>query len=266
MLMIMKHSFNRAAPLGVLALLSAGSALPGRADTGLNLTSGAATISGTGTQTTGNGYAYSGGAGAGTTNYAQVDVRNASALTVLDGGTLDGGTLGDLFLHDAARTNILGGSINFLSTDNNSLGSITGGTTSTLDVLGNSQVNISGGTVLEIVPSQNSVTNVTGGTIGQDNNGFGFFQEGGIVNLYGHGLALTPGGYDPLIKRDYQNLDGTLQDGKALTTRYYYYGSGALNLINSTPVPEASSVVSFGLMLALGWGGVLCARKKKTTV
>ena len=39
-------------------------------------------------------------------------------------------------------------------------------------------------------------------------------------------------------------------------------GNYSISLTTPAPVPEASTVASFGLMLALGLGGVLVARKK----
>jgi len=65
-----------------------------------------------------------------------------------------------------------------------------------------------------------------------------------LTDAFGKSYSLTLGNYDE------QFADGSIQN------------TGRLEL---APVPEAPSVASFGLMLALGLGGLTVARRKKVT-
>jgi MYXO-CTERM domain-containing protein len=62
-------------------------------------------------------------------------------------------------------------------------------------------------------------------------------------------------------------VTGTLQSGDALDATYDDYG-GTLefNGVPASPVPEASTVSSLGLLLVLGLGGVAVARRRRAAV
>ena len=208
-------------------------------------TSGSATISASGTAATGTA-AFTGGASAATTSYRGVVLLNTSALDFQDGGTINsilfnennstaniyGGNIKFIYGYDASITNIYGGTVFYPE----ALGSSLGGS------LGTSKVNIYGGTITYLAT-----------------------QNAGTMDVFGTGLTETflgnGGGFD-----DY-SVTGTLQDGTALNV-LYGNNSGTL-LFNGQPavpiaaVPEASTIVSLGLLLALGVGGMVSARKKR---
>lgn len=79
----------------------------------------------------------------------------------------------------------------------------------------------------------------------------------GGYDIYGSGLQLTSAGY----------VTGTLSDGEAIDALFTNTdpigNTGFLHLHNGAPaVPEASTTVSFGLLLMLGLGGAFVARRK----
>ena len=85
------------------------------------------------------------------------------------------------------------------------------------------------------------------------------------MDVFGTGLTETfLESSSPFL--DY-SVTGTLQDGTPLNV-LYASNNGTL-LFNGLPavplsaVPEASTTVSFGLLLALGLGSIIVARKKR---
>ena len=109
--------------------------------------------------------------------------------------------------------------------------------------------------------------NIYGGTFASGTNGdaaLGAF--GGTTTLYGsdfsvNGVAASSG---PLTGSG--TITGKLADNAGMSTiTYDVLFNGSLNL-DAAPVPEASTTVSLGLLLALGLGGVMAAgRRKKRT-
>lgn len=143
---------------------------------------------------------------------------------------------------------------------------------------GNSSVTISGGSLYQLITHDHSTATVSGGMINglsaadsstinvtavpQQSVGAAFLfgtTGSGTIDFFGHGFSETP------VKDAGQFvITGTLLDGNSFTGTYF--NSGGRLLFNGVPaaVPEASSVVSLGLMLALSLSGLVLARRKKT--
>jgi len=90
-------------------------------------------------------------------------------------------------------------------------------------------------------------------------------QDTGIMDVFGTGLTETfLESSSPFL--DY-SVTGTLQDGTPLNVLYASNnGTLRFNGLPAVPlsaVPEASTTVSFGLLLALGLGSVVVAHKKR---
>ena len=63
------------------------------------------------------------------------------------------------------------------------------------------------------------------------------------------------------------NSNGTsLSDGTGTVSYPFMTMPGTLTVRSAVPVPEASTAISFGLLLTLGLGGVVIVAKKKPTV
>ncbi len=206
--------------------------------------SGTATISAAGTVATGT-YVFTAGTGPATTTFRGVEVLNASSLTFNSGATItstlfnqntgtatiNGGNVYEVLGYDQSVTNIYGGSVFYPMAVGSSLGGVPGSGT----------INIYGGNITYIAT-----------------------QDTGVMDIFGTGLTETFLGTSSPFQ-DY-SVTGTLQDGTALNV-LYGNNNGTL-LFNGQPavptpaVPEASTTVSFGLLLALGLGSVVLARKK----
>ena len=128
--------------------------------------------------------------------------------------------------------------------------------------------NIYGGTVFYPQSVGSSLGGVPGGgatNIYGGNITYLAAQDTGIMDVFGTGLTETfLESSSPFL--DY-SVTGTLQDGTPLNV-LYASNNGTL-LFNGLPavplsaVPEASTTVSFGLLLALGLGSIIVARKKR---
>ena len=99
-----------------------------------------------------------------------------------------------------------------------------------------------------------STANVSGGSIQYLTT-----DGGGTIDLFGTGFTETFEG-DPQGSILQYNVTGTLQDGTAINATYDFLGG---NLIFSSPVPEASSVMSLGILLVLGLGGLAVSARRK---
>ncbi len=190
-------------------------------------------------------------------------VTYGGATTSIYGGTFQGGLVGD----PTARTGSGG-----------DYGSgLYEGATSIVNVFGGS---FAGGNGLP-VPSgytqeggsglyvRDGSLNIYGGTFAGGTSSFGSTDLeviGGTATLYGsnftvNGVAVENGS----VPVGFGTITGNLLDNSTVTTLNYflYDGSGGtLNIESPAAVPEASTTVSFGLLLTLGLGGVMLARKK----
>jgi len=232
--------------LAVLNALPAGAqslrlgSLPGTTP----VSSGTATVSAAGTDASGT-YQLPTTTGTSTTTYQSVSLYNASTLNLEAGSTIS--TL--VFNRNTSVVNIYGGSVKQLYSFNSSVTNIYGGTVFYPQAYGSS---LSHGTV-----------NVYGGILT-----YLAAQNAGVVDVFGSGLTETFLGND--LGFDNYSVTGTLQDGTALSV-LYASDKGTL-LFNGQPavplpaVPEASTTVSLGLLLALGLGSVVVACKKRSAV
>ena len=190
----------------------------------------------------------------------------------------NGGNIQDLFANNTSAINVTGGSVSQLFSSGTSMASVSGGlvgtlvtqgaatanissgaTVSLLETEGTSTVSITGGNIASIEAYTTSTVDIRGGALDQLNTG-----PSGTIDVFGTGLQATllSGGAGATTYK----LTGTLQDGETLDADYLNQG-GTLELNNlPTGVPEASTVASFGLLLALGMGGLIVeARRKKAT-
>ncbi len=152
---------------------------------------------------------------------------------------------------------------NGVETDNASSIFFTGGQSQYVTTKDNSTATLAGGTYPNIGAYGNSTTTISGGSF---NNLYTF--DNGTINLIGTNLAAAYNSSN-IIYPNYYSLSGTLSDGTSVNG---FYRSGLSNggqlqfngvTVAPVPVPEASSVISLGLMLAFGAGGFMLARRKK---
>lgn len=271
---------------------------------GIGLASGnSSPVTVSGGSITGGGYGiYSPGSGlvtisGGTINGGSNGVGPTAGLQTGTGAVnVSGGTIKGGFYGIGAGTGpvtITGGSIsgtNGLATASGSSVTILGGTiTGQSDVIyasgSGSNVTIAGGTLSSstgvvttavYAGSGSTVTisggNLSGGLYNAGQSGAGLEAQGGTINLFSlentpfliNGVPmnnLTLGQY--LSGTD--TISGTLTDGSKLALTFENIG-GTINLnVGSPPsIPEASTTISFGLLLALGLGGIIIAKGKKT--
>ncbi len=192
----------------------------------------------------------------------------APDLTVINGTAMDNGTstavTGQFSFapgSDTTTTNFMNG----VETDNSSSIVFTGGAAQYVTTKDNSTATLAGGTFRQIAAKDNSTVTISGGKF------FNLYTFGnGTINLIGSNLTATFStfAFDPSY-----NLTGTLSDGTVLNGNYesgqgdggriLFNGVFAAGVPSAAPVPEASSVVSLGLMLVLGAGGFVIARRKK---
>jgi hypothetical protein len=126
-------------------------------------------------------------------------------------------------------------------------------------VEGPSAANITGGYIGFLNLYDTSVATISGGSIYL----LGTFDSA-LLDLFGTDLSVTfvrDDSYGSAKALEYR-LTGTLFNGDALDARYYRYGGGTLEFNGVYAVPEASSVISLGL-LTLGLGGLAVARRRK---
>ena len=252
---------------------------------------GPAFTGGLGGATTGNDAAitYQGGDGGN-----GLQVFSNTAITI-NSGTFTGGLGGPA---DGLGFNLFGGyggsglNVNTASADVYG-GIFLGGDSGSATGTGNLGSNFAGSGVNA---NNSSVVNIFGGTFtggngnaaGTENNGDGLIDLGGILNVYGGtfkgGNSGTNGyGIDVFIGTTtlygtnffvngvaapngpvtgMGTITGNLLDNTGATTLAYRVIGGSLNL-SSTPVPEASAAVSLGLMIALGFGGVVVGARRR---
>ena len=231
-----------------------------------------------------------------------LDDKGSGPLTVTGGAITESGLSG-YGLYDAGGSGpitITGGTITasgqggsglYINSGDSSPVTISGGilTASGLDGIGlvgfgSGPVDISGGTftggqgggAFGLDAGGSGLMDITGGTFSAGQGGFGLVSQGsGVIDLFGTGFSYTVNGMTTQIASGdlptsgvFGTLDGTLLDGQALNaTRFLNFATIEVNI--GTPpaaVPEASTTVSFGLLLALGLGGVVIAAKKKKAV
>lgn len=162
-------------------------------------------------------------------------------------------------------------------------GAIYGGHGVGLEAAGTGAVLISGGTFsnvhdgVSLVVNKGSTVQVTGGLFQfQD-----FLPQpyptviyvAGTLNLFSfndspfliNGVAMNNTSLTNIPQNDSGNtISGTLANGDKLNTFFTDYGIINLNPGVPAAVPEASTTVSFGLLFALGLGGVCIAKKRKS--
>lgn len=192
----------------------------------------------------------------------------APDLTVINGTAKDNGTstavTGQFSFapgSDATTTNFTNG----VETDNSSSIAFTGGAAQYVTVKDNSTAALAGGTFRQIAAKGNSMVTISGGDF---KNLYTF--DNGTINLIGTNLTAT---FSQFFSATSYDLSGTLSDGTVINGNYESgQGNGGRVLFNgvfaagvpaAAPVPEASSVISLGLMLAFGAGGLMLARRKK---
>ena len=165
-----------------------------------------------------------------------------------DSGTATGtGALQSQFAGSGVNSNI-GGTINIFG------GSFTGG--NGMVIPGGSN-GYAGAGLIDL----SGILNVYGGTFTGGTNGDGLDVYVGTTTLYGtdffvNGVATGNG---PITGSG--TITGNLLDNIGSSTFTYNVIGGTLDI--NSPVPEASTTISFGLLLALGLGGVIAARKRR---
>ena len=232
-------------------------------------------ISGTSTFTLANGGSISGGQSGQGLN------TNGSGAVSITGGSITGGQFGTtMAIQGSGPVTISGGTIQGTSGSfSNGLGNGTA-----LAIYGSGAVTITGGTfatggnyfgggtVLD-AESSGPIT-ITGGIFTAGNSGYGLQINNSTLNLFSFGG--TPFLVDGVAMNNTtlngsqfrfgsDTISGILANGDVLNTPFQDQ-FGKINLNIGTPlaaVPEASTTVSLGLLLALGVGGVLVARRKR---
>ena len=241
--------------LATLALLGLAAA-PAHAQT-LSLNSGDnLTVSGAGTVGTQNGKAVSN-----TTSFYSssggfyspaVQTNGTSTFTLANGGSITSSGVGGIALYNRGSGAV----------------TISGGTISSTGFRGAGLYNDYFG----------GPATISGGTFSPGPGGVGLYNTG-ILNLFSfndtpflvNGVSMNNMTLD---NRMYQNgtntiptISAILENGDVLNTTFL--DSGAINLNIGTPppaVPEASTTVSLGLLLALGVGGIAFAARRKSAV
>ena len=178
-----------------------------------------------------------------------IDATN-SAITI-NGGSITGPDALDAF---GGTVNVTGGTIsgNFGLYANDANTQISGGSfsgfTFPADIEGGT-VDITGGTFTSTVGPglrtayRNALATISGGSFSSIES-----DSGSAIDLLGTFSQTAP------ITSGTGQITGTLLDGQAFSTNYNV--SGGLIEFNANPVPETSTTASFGLMLALGLGGL----------
>ena len=182
-------------------------------------------------------------------DYSVVGVSggDVSYLNVYGTAVIGGGKVGIIKVADTGTAVVTGASIALLGTYNNSGANISGGGISYLLAQGASMASVSGGDISNLYTYDTSVLDLLG--------------SGLAARLTGTFQDFPSGTYS-----QYQ-ITGTLRNGDALNATYFDHG-GTLefNGVAAVPsVPEASSIVSLGLLLGLGLGGAAVGRRRRAT-
>ena len=131
---------------------------------------------------------------------------------------------------------------------------------------GNAFTTSTGETVSIFGGSFSSLPSSAGGGNEPVTFGNSFFVNGGNVTLYG--VFSTVGGTPLTAPTTFTNTSGTflgtLANNAGAATYSFDVGNGG-TLTLAAPVPEASTTASFGLLLALGLGGMVVAAKRRKT-
>lgn len=161
-------------------------------------------------------------------------------------------------------------------------GAIYGGHGVGLDAAGTGTVLVSGGTFsnvhdgVALVVGKGSTVEVTGGLFEFiDYPGQAYptvIAVGGTLDLFSlndspflvNGVAMNNTSLMNFPQNESGNtISGTLANGDKLNTFFINVGTFNLNPGVPAAVPEASTTISFGLLLAFGLGSVLIAKKRK---
>ena len=138
---------------------------------------------------------------------------------------------------------------------------ISGGNVTGLHTGDNNSAVISGGTVTSVfvLPAQSSsLVTISGGNVQYLET-----QGSGVINILGTNLALSSA-ITPINGAPYYAITGTLQNGTSPFAADYAVSNAAgtleFNGVTASPaaVPEASSVVSFGLLMLGGLALAAC--------
>ncbi len=184
----------------------------------------------------------------------------APDLKVIQGSAFDNGTSTHVSGNYTFAPGYSSASTSFsngVETDGSSTALFTGGYALDLTTKDHSLATFAGGQVIRIGSEGSSAVNITGGKF---QNLYTF--DSSVIDLFGTNLKATP---DPTFHTSVLDLSGFLSDGTPVTGFYEASQSkGGTLEFNGAPVPEASSLVSLGLLLALGSGGmVIAARRRK---
>ena len=241
---------RRAAGLGLLAFAGA-FAVPAVHAQSLNIDQGTATISGSGTVVTGL-YTTFGGAGPATTSYNSVFSDFTGTLNLQPGGSIQ------TFTSSGGVATMSGGTVGTFNADavylgdgdfNNPQVSITGGSVNTLYSVGGYAYQPFGG-----YAAYDTVCNLSGGTFGTL-----VAQNYGGFNITGTNLKFAN-----------NFVTGTLASGQSLNVQYVNQDAHGFLEFNgigvpAAAVPEASTTISLGLLLLLGLGGMVMAKRRTQT-
>ncbi len=241
---LLSRGFCCAAGLSLLAF--AGPAVHAQT---LSIDEGTATISGGGTAVTGSYTTFGGGAGPATTRYSSVSSDFTGTLALQSGGSIQALT------SSGGHVTMSGGTIGTFDAEASYLGD---------GEFANPQVSITGGSVNALVSSggyayqpyggyapYDTVCNLSGGTFGT----LTATHYGGF-NITGTNLAFAN-----------NFITGTMASGQNMNVQYINQdGNGFLEFngvaVPAAAVPEASTTVSFGLLLMLGLGGMVLAKRR----
>jgi len=223
-----------------------------------------------GTMATINSGAFTGGAGGSASGVGLVltggfggDGLLAVGLVNVYGGTFQGGVSGAVTGTGTLRRGGAGSGVN---ANSNGTINIFGGTFIGAGgaVLPSGQYTFAGNGLEDLGANLNVYGgSFTGGTTGRV--GSGLYVGLGTTTLYGtnflvNGVPVTSG---PVTGDGI--ITGTFADNSGSSAFSYTVGSGGSLFIRNAPpsVPEASTTISLGLLLVLGLGGVLVAKKRK---
>ena len=188
----------------------------------------------------------------------------ALRLTTHDASTaiLTGGSFSDLTSQDTSNLYISGGNGYNISTRDTSTAQISGGSFNDLESGESTTVDVTGGSFRAVRNGDSATVNITGGSFST----FFTTQDTSTINLFGTSLSLMPlddsQKFHPELfgSAPQFRVQGTLQDGEPLNVYYVQQGG---QLLLHDPVPEASSVVSFSLLLSLGLGVLVISARRK---
>ncbi len=244
--------------------------------TNLNMMGGTATVSdgsvGSGDIENGSIFNVQGGSvqSAAALNGSQINVSGGVVSGYISAAftstiTISGGSVTSATTGNDGQLSITAGTVGDVYNNEGSL-QVSGGTLTTVENAANdfgTSASISGGTIQTLKNALGCTTYISGGKFQFINN------TSGLVDIFGTNLKATAasgsGDFNAL-------LTGTLTNGDVLDA--LYQGSGGSDLLEfnnqpallSAPVPEASSIASLSLMLALGLGGLVVTRRRSCRI